>query len=56
MAGKYKKIYASGVRPGGEDMRATNVPVGNSQRPVRGHPEEVTGDACGVRPGVTRLG
>ena len=30
MAEKSKKIYASGIRHGGEGMRATNVPVGNS--------------------------
>lgn len=33
---------ASGVRPGGEDMRAADVPAGN-QPPVRGHPETATG-------------
>ena len=41
----------SGVRPGREDMRATNVPVGRRQPLVRGHSEADTGDASGVRPG-----
>ena len=34
---------ASGVRPGGEDQRAANVPVGENQPLVRGHPESSTG-------------
>ena len=34
---------ASGVRPGGEDLRAANVPVGDGQPLVRGQPERTIG-------------
>ena len=33
----------SGIRPGGEDTQAANVPVGLNQPLVRGHPEVATG-------------
>ena len=43
-----RRDNASGVRPGREDMRAANVPVGRRQPLVRGHSEADTGDASGT--------